>query len=218
MTSVCDSCHLHRNSLTFFLPGVRVTTPTSITCSLPPSVPSVSSVALPAPRAIRDVHFGGKTSHPTPLYLLADLQAGALVNGPALVIDDLTTLVVEPDCRAYVCEGGHVTVAIDSPSSESAAAAAAAASNERVDPVLLSIFSHRFMSIAEQMGRTLQRTAISTNIKERLDFSCALFDADGGLVANAPHIPVHLGSMQDAVRFQVNKWGASLAPGSFCSF
>jgi 5-oxoprolinase (ATP-hydrolysing) len=126
------------------------------------------------------------------------------VNGPALVIDDLTTLVVEPDCRAYVCEGGHVTVAIDSPSSESAAAAAAAASNERVDPVLLSIFSHR--------------TAISTNIKERLDFSCALFDADGGLVANAPHIPVHLGSMQDAVRFQVNKWGASLAPGSFCSF
>eukprot|EP00126_Sphaerothecum_destruens_P007931 Sdes_comp20033_c0_seq1m12819 len=69
--------------------------------------------------------------------------------------------------------------------------------------IQLSIFSHRFMSIAEQMGRTLQRTAISTNIKERLDFSCALFGPDGGLVANAPHIPVHLGAMQEAVKYQI---------------
>lgn len=103
-----------------------------------------------------------------------------------------------------------MTVAVDSLSSSSSLVQ----SSERVDPVLLSIFSHRFMSIAEQMGRTLQRTAISTNIKERLDFSCALFDAQGGLVANAPHIPVHLGSMQDAVRYQVTKWGSSLSPGS----
>jgi 5-oxoprolinase (ATP-hydrolysing) len=72
-----------------------------------------------------------------------------------------------------------------------------------VDRVKLSVFGHRFMGIAEQMGRTLQRTAISTNIKERLDFSCALFDPSGGLVANAPHVPVHLGSMQDAVRYQI---------------
>jgi 5-oxoprolinase (ATP-hydrolysing) len=190
-----------------------VTTPTSIVCSLPPSIPLVSSVPLPPPRTVRDVHFGGKTAQPTPLYLLADLQSGALLNGPALVIDELTTLVVEPHCRAYVCEGGHVTVAIDSLLPSPSSSSSSPSSSEPVDPVLLSIFSHRFMSIAEQMGRTLQRTAISTNIKERLDFSCALFDADGGLVANAPHIPVHLGSMQDAVRFQVNKWGASLKPG-----
>ena len=65
----------------------------------------------------------------------------------------------------------------------------------------LSIFGHRFMSIAEQMGLTLQKTSVSTNIKERLDFSCALFDPNGNLVANAPHLPVHLGSMQDAVRY-----------------
>merc|ERR1712176_551015 len=74
------------------------------------------------------------------------------------------------------------------------------------DPVKLSIFSNRFMGIAEQMGRTLQRTAISVNMKERLDFSCALFTKEGGLVANAPHIPVHLGAMQEAVKFQVKYW------------
>ncbi|GAM23449.1 hypothetical protein SAMD00019534_066240 [Acytostelium subglobosum LB1] len=76
-----------------------------------------------------------------------------------------------------------------------------------LDPITLSVFSHRFMSIAEQMGRTLQRTSVSTNIKERLDFSCALFGPDGGLVANAPHLPVHLGSMQEAVRWQIDHLG-----------
>ena len=69
------------------------------------------------------------------------------------------------------------------------------------DSIELSIFAHRFMSIAEQMGRTLQRTSISTNIKERLDYSCAIFGPDGSLVANAPHLPVHLGAMQEAVRY-----------------
>jgi len=82
-----------------------------------------------------------------------------------------------------------------------------------LDPIQLSIFSHRFMGIAEQMGRTLQRTSISVNIKERLDFSCALFSPDGGLVANAPHIPVHLGAMQEAVRFQRDHWGDDLRDG-----
>ncbi|KAF7262042.1 hypothetical protein EG68_00635 [Paragonimus skrjabini miyazakii] len=83
----------------------------------------------------------------------------------------------------------------------------------QLDAVQLSIFSHRFMSIAEQMGRVLQRTAISTNIKERLDFSCALFDNTGGLVANAPHIPVHLGAMQHAVQYQIEATGNQFAPG-----
>jgi 5-oxoprolinase (ATP-hydrolysing) len=73
----------------------------------------------------------------------------------------------------------------------------------KLNRIQLSIFSHRFMSIAEQMGRILQRTSISTNIKERLDFSCAMFDYNGGLVANAPHIPVHLGAMQEAVKYQI---------------
>lgn len=78
---------------------------------------------------------------------------------------------------------------------------------KQVDPIQLSIFSHRFMSIAEQMGSVLRRAAISTNIKERLDFSCALFAADGGLIANAPHIPVHLGGMQATVTYQIDTLG-----------
>lgn len=81
------------------------------------------------------------------------------------------------------------------------------------DPIQLSIFGHRFMSIAEQMGRTLQRTSVSVNIRERLDFSCAIFAADGGLVANAPFIPVHLGAMADAVRAQLGYWGANIKEG-----
>lgn len=82
-----------------------------------------------------------------------------------------------------------------------------------LDPIELSIFGHRFMSIAEQMGITLQKTSASTNIKERLDFSCALFDPQGNLVANAPHLPVHLGSMQEAVRFQIKTLGSSWQEG-----
>eukprot|EP00889_Picochlorum_renovo_P002011 jgi/Picre1/29041/NNA_004435.t1 len=88
------------------------------------------------------------------------------------------------------------------------------------DPIQLAVFSHRFMSIAEQMGRVLQRTSISVNIKERLDFSCALFDSQGNLVSNAPHLPVHLGAMSEAVKYQIKHYSAGgageshpLAPG-----
>jgi 5-oxoprolinase (ATP-hydrolysing) len=82
-----------------------------------------------------------------------------------------------------------------------------------IDPVQLSVFGHRFMSIAEQMGRTLQKTSVSLNIKERLDFSCAIFGPDGGLVANAPHVPVHLGSMQNCVRYLHEVNFGKLKPG-----
>lgn len=82
-----------------------------------------------------------------------------------------------------------------------------------VDPIMLSIFAHRFMAIAEQMGRALQKTSVSTNVKERLDYSCALFDPTGGLVANAPHLPVHLGSMSTCVRRQAEIWKGRLVKG-----
>lgn len=94
-----------------------------------------------------------------------------------------------------------------------AAASKDSAPVDVVDPIKLSIFGHRFMSIAEQMGRTLQKTAVSLNIKERLDFSCAIFGPDGGLVANAPHVPVHLGSMQHAVKYQRDLHAGKLKPG-----
>jgi 5-oxoprolinase (ATP-hydrolysing) len=81
-----------------------------------------------------------------------------------------------------------------------------------LDPIQLSIFSHRFISITEQMRRILQLTSVSTNIKE-LDFSCGLFGSDGGLVSNAPHIPVHLGAMQEAVQYQLKSRGNDIHPG-----
>ncbi|XP_027488997.1 5-oxoprolinase, partial [Corapipo altera] len=101
-----------------------------------------------------------------------------------------STIVVEPGCSATLTPLGDICIEVGSGTPRPL--------DPQLDPVQLSIFSHRFMSIAEQMGRILQRTAISTNIKERLDFSCALFGPDGGLVSNAPHIPVHLGAMQEA--------------------
>jgi 5-oxoprolinase (ATP-hydrolysing) len=146
---------------------------------------------------------GGRTA--TAVYRRDGMAAGgARVRGPAIVVDSDATVVVEPGCVARVTASGdlvvdvNVTAAVQPPPS----AAAAVAARGAVDRVRLSVMGHRFMGIAEQMGRTLQRTAISTNIKERLDFSCALFSPTGSLVANAPHIPVHLGSMQDAVRYQ----------------
>lgn len=96
-----------------------------------------------------------------------------------------STILIEPKCSAEITEDGDVEINVESLGAESL--------GDSVNSVHLSIFSHRFMSIAEQMGSVLQRSSISTNIKERLDFSCALFGPDGGLVANAPHIPVHLG-------------------------
>ena len=110
-------------------------------------------------------------------------------------MDKLSTILVEPNCRFEITRQGNVRIHVGHDLGRKI--------GTELDTIQLSIFSHRFMSIAEQMGRILQRTAISTNIKERLDFSCALFDHTGGLVSNAPHIPVHLGAMQHTVRFQM---------------
>ncbi|XP_042148040.1 5-oxoprolinase isoform X2 [Ixodes scapularis] len=141
----------------------------------------------------------------TPVFLLNKLLAGHVVQGPAIVIDDNCTIVVEPGCHAQVLEQGDVCITVNQPAREKIGL--------ELDAVRLSLFSHRFMSIAEQMGKILQRTAISTNIKERLDFSCALFGPDGGLVCNAPHIPVHLGAMQEAVQYQMKALGENILPG-----
>ncbi|XP_073522528.1 5-oxoprolinase-like isoform X1 [Phyllobates terribilis] len=131
----------------------------------------------------------------TSVYLLEDLSCDHTIDGPAIIIDKNSTVLVEPDCTASITEYGDIRISVGSGKHKTI--------GPELDTIQLSIFSHRFMSIAEQMGRILQRTAISTNIKERLDFSCALFGPDGGLVSNAPHIPVHLGAMQETVQFQI---------------
>ncbi|VDM53501.1 unnamed protein product [Angiostrongylus costaricensis] len=135
----------------------------------------------------------------TAVYEKKDLLAGHVLRGPAIILDKNSTIVVEPLCSAVITTDGSIRLDICSKEAQRI--------GTQIDPIRLSIFSNRFMSIAEQMGRVLQRTAISTNIKERLDFSCALFDSTGGLIANAPHIPVHLGGMQYAVRYQIDSLG-----------
>ncbi|KAI1087143.1 Hydantoinase B/oxoprolinase-domain-containing protein [Rostrohypoxylon terebratum] len=143
----------------------------------------------------------------TPIFLFQNLQPGDQIEGPGIIIDNTQTIIVTPFSTAKVLSE-HIMLSVgpQSPSLQSL-------SLTDPDPAQLSIFGHRFMSIAEQMGRTLQKTAVSINIKERLDFSCAIFGPSGDLVANAPHVPVHLGSMAYAVKYQHERYGTTLKPG-----
>lgn len=129
------------------------------------------------------------------------------VAGPAIVREDIATIVVEPGWQAELRRGGEIvlTRAVPRPSRRSVGTDA--------DPVMLEVFNNLFMHIAEQMGVVLERTAQSVNMKERLDFSCAVFDGDGNLVANAPHMPVHLGSMGESVRHIIEQRGDDVRPG-----
>ncbi|KAK1836325.1 Hydantoinase B/oxoprolinase-domain-containing protein [Podospora conica] len=155
------------------------------------------------------VYFGeGRLE--TPIYKLGDLAIGTEVHGPAMLADGTQTIVVTPGSTALVLET-HVVIDIKGGGEKDKSDNTE--EEREVDPIMLSIFGHRFMAIAEQMGRALQKTSVSTNVKERLDFSCAIFDSQGGLVANAPHLPVHLGSMSTCVRRQAEIWEGKLKPG-----
>jgi 5-oxoprolinase (ATP-hydrolysing) len=133
------------------------------------------------------------------LFPRSGLRPGQAVRGPAIIAEDLATTVVEPGWQAVVNGRGDLLLSRVTPRPDRAAA------GTDVDPVLLEIFNNLFMSVAEQMGVRLQATAHSVNIKERLDFSCAVFDAEGGLIANAPHMPVHLGSMGESIKMVIQR-------------
>ncbi len=159
------------------------------------SLPALSA-ALPntaaAPVAKVSLRAGG-AMRDAPVFQRNDLPAGFTLDGPALVIESGATTFVDAGWRATLNVHGDLVLERAAPLAQREAVGA------KADPVLLEIFNNRFMGVAEQMGLALQTTAASVNIKERLDFSCAVFDAGGGLVANAPHIPVHLGSMGESV-------------------
>ncbi|ODV93699.1 hypothetical protein PACTADRAFT_71566 [Pachysolen tannophilus NRRL Y-2460] len=140
------------------------------------------------------------------VYFLNDIGIGSIIVGPALIIDATQTILVEPGSKLTILPR-HLIMDLseESPNVEF--------SQSHVDPVQLSIFSHRFMSIAESMCTTLQKISVSANIKERMDFSCALFDEEGNLVANAPAVPVHLSSMSFAVKFQIKYWDGNINEG-----
>jgi 5-oxoprolinase (ATP-hydrolysing) len=144
--------------------------------------------------------------HETPIYLRGDLALGHAIAGPALIIEDHQTVVVEPDWRAAVTARNDLLLT-------RVAKKLTARIGKQADPVMVEVFNNLFVSVAEQMGYALQNTARSVNIKERLDFSCAIFDAKGRLVANAPHIPVHLGSMDKSVETVLREVGGKLKPG-----
>ena len=148
-----------------------------------------------APAAFDTVRmFAGGQWRDTAVYRREDIRPGDLIPGPAIVAENNATTVVEPGWRAEVTPYNHLVLTRVEALPERRAIGTTA------DPVMLEIFNNLFMSIAEQMGLRLQNTAHSVNIKERLDFSCAIFDADGNLVANAPHMPVHLGSMGESIK------------------
>jgi len=156
--------------------------------------------------------FIGGEERATPVFDRETLLAGDAIDGPALIREANATTVVEPGWRATVTEANHLILrrAVPRPAR---IAIGTDREGEGADPVMLELFNNLFMSIAEQTGAVLQNTAQSVNIKERLDFSCALFDGEGRLVANAPHIPVHLGAMGESVRTVLRSRGKTLRPG-----
>jgi 5-oxoprolinase (ATP-hydrolysing) len=151
--------------------------------------------------------FSGGRWQDAGIYRREELSPGARITGPAILIEPHQTIVIEPGWGAEITAKNHVVLR------RIEAALRAPAVGAAVDPVMLEIFGNLFMSIAEQMGVVLQNTASSVNIKERLDFSCAIFDRNASLVANAPHIPVHLGSMDKSVESVIRLHGGKMRPG-----
>ena len=148
------------------------------------------------------------TTMEVPLYKRESLQPGHLFPGPAIITEDIGTVIVEDGWQASLNARQHLILTRYKPRPSTQAI------GTKVDPVMLEVFNNLFMSIAEQMGATLGKTAYSVNIKERLDFSCAIFDAQGQLVANAPHVPVHLGSMGESVKAVINNNQGTMRPGN----
>ena len=152
--------------------------------------------------------YSDGTHHDTPVYDRDALQPGHQVDGPGIITETTGTTVIEPGWRAEMTEIGDLVLSRieERPRTE--------AIGTDADPIMLEVFNNLFMSIAEQMGTTLANTSYSVNIKERLDFSCAIFDPEGNLVANAPHMPVHLGSMGESIKTVIRENAGTMKPGN----
>jgi 5-oxoprolinase (ATP-hydrolysing) len=145
--------------------------------------------------------------HDTPLFVRGDTRPGDIINGPAILAEANATTLIEPDWQAEVTSLNHLILKRIKPRKIKYAI------GTQVDPIMLEVFNNLFMSIAEQMGMRLQNTSYSVNIKERLDFSCAIFDDVGNLIANAPHMPVHLGSMGESIKTVIRENSGRMVPG-----
>ncbi len=202
----------HRRRYGFVLAGrgliietVSVEAVARAACPPEPDLPVPPDPGVPSAAARRRLFAGGRWIE-APVYERAAMRPGHVVEGPAVVLEPHSTDVIEPGWRGEVTGRNHLVLRRMAPPRRARVGTAP-------DPVLLEVFNNLFMAIAEQMGATLANCASSVNIKERLDFSCAVFDAQGNLVANAPHMPVHLGSMGESVRAILRLRGAGMQPG-----
>ena len=170
-----------------------------------PRHPTHEAREVPLRETVR-MYSGGQW-HEAALVVREDLRPGDIIPGPAIIAEKNATTVVEPGWEAHLTALDHLML------DRREARAITFAVGTTVDPVLLEVFNNLFMNIAEQMGLQLQNTAYSVNIKERLDFSCALFDTQGNLIANAPHMPVHLGSMGESIKTVIRENAGRMQPG-----
>jgi 5-oxoprolinase (ATP-hydrolysing) len=203
----------HRRRFGFVIPDrsliVEAISVEAVAASEAVEEPKIRAVAGTRPAQPLDTVsiYSGGAWHEAAVYRRHSLSPADVIDGPAIIVDAHATTVVEPGWRAELTAFGHLILSRRLPRP------AAVAIGAETDPVMLEIFNNLFMSIAEQMGATLANTAHSVNIKERLDFSCAVFDQDGQLVANAPHIPVHLGSMGESVETVITERLGAMKPG-----
>jgi 5-oxoprolinase (ATP-hydrolysing) len=203
---------LYRNRFSFLMPGRALVAEAVSVEAIGQSdaaddIPVKRTIQTPGKPVENATMTSGSEAHPTPVYLRDDLAPGQRIPGPAIIAERNATTVVEPEWEARVTDQDHLVLERTVPRQSRYALGTTA------DPVMLEVFNNLFMSIAEQMGVRLAQTAYSVNIKERLDFSCALFDAQGNLIANAPHMPVHLGSMGESIKTVIAKNAGRMKPG-----
>ena len=203
----------YRQRFSFLMQGKGlVVEAVSVEAVVAGDAPSEPRHALHAPREVprREtvrMYSGGQWVDAA-LVVREDLQPGDIIAGPAIIAEKNATTVVEPGWQASLTVLDHLVL------ERREQRAIKFAAGTTVDPVLLEVFNNLFMNIAEQMGLQLQNTAYSVNIKERLDFSCALFDTEGNLIANAPHMPVHLGSMGESIKTVIRENTGKMQPGN----
>jgi 5-oxoprolinase (ATP-hydrolysing) len=200
---------LHRQRFGFTVAGRPLVAATLAVEAITDGAPPPASTPAPTTLTGRSTQrcFMAGAWRDTLLLDRADLAVGERIDGPAIITEPTGTVVVEPGWQA------ELTGRLDLVLRRVVALPERRAVGTDVDPVMLEIFNNLFMAIAEQMGTVLEKTAHSVNIKERLDFSCAIFDADGGLIANAPHMPVHLGSMSESIRTVIERRGNEMKAG-----
>ncbi|MEY2953282.1 MAG: hypothetical protein RLZZ401_1369, partial [Pseudomonadota bacterium] len=202
----------YRQRFAFLMPGkALIVEAVSVEAVIAGDAPAEQRQPVHAPRAAPQREavqmYSNGAWHGSALVVREDMRPGDTVTGPAVIAEANATTVVEPGWVARLTEFDHLWLERQIPRAVQYAA------GTTVDPVLLEVFNKLFMNIAEQMGLQLQNTAHSVNIKERLDFSCALFDAEGHLIANAPHMPVHLGSMGESIKTVIHENRAHMQPG-----